>query len=367
MAYVPPHKRNSKEKQSLPSPNVDDRLQNHRGYKSSWQPPSKWFIVPSLDANNHTFPLKIIKWEAQPYREEDMLIIVSDNETTETNNPIIYVCNYLPRKDFDHRNMEVYEIVNNSVNSPWRCIEKEIQRDLVSSLKNLRSEVSKSGSGLDISPSFIVVLGTNFFSGKNVVDLESVNNSPFKTVLSDLYRGHANTRIPSPLTELIRTELITKLGLEFHAEREYYHVKVVDDYRPGYFICKCTVNKADGKLDLYKADESHCLSQLIKSAIIDPKEKGGLRWPVEDNPLFSRYVIDEVRHKTTEVFKSSTMKLKLGRKVEFCLSTSAYRVDQSVILEMTEIERKLSDGAVGLDPIIGMVSDTLKLLWEHFP
>ncbi|KAL5702415.1 hypothetical protein ACHQM5_027637 [Ranunculus cassubicifolius] len=160
MAYVPPHKRNSKDtrdKQPLPSQNVDDRLQNHMIYKSSWQPPSKWFIVPSIDANNHTFPLKIIKWEAQP-REKDRLIIVSDNvqkqnETTETNNPTIYVCNYLPRKDFEQRNLEVYEILNNSVNSPWRCIEKEIQGDLVSSLKNLRSEVSKSGSRLVTSPS----------------------------------------------------------------------------------------------------------------------------------------------------------------------------------------------------------------------
>ncbi|KAL5702371.1 hypothetical protein ACHQM5_027597 [Ranunculus cassubicifolius] len=406
MAYVPPHKRNSKDQETTPY--VDDPRQIPRNYRhnSTSQPHSKWFIVPSIHANQ---PMKFIKWEDQA--RDDMLILVSDphveakkqTESTDSNNPTIYVCYYLPRKDFEQRNMEVYEIVNNSVNSPWRCIEKEIQGGLVSALKNLRSEMSKPKSGLVISPSFIVRLGTNFFGGENVLNLESLNNLPFKTALSELYRGH-DTHVPSSFTESIRTEVVPKLGLEFHAEKEYYHVTVFDKYGHRYFACKCAVNKAVGELDLCKiglnpkrhlildisyldkkvdprlmlsakrvfttfstAEVRLSLSQLMKSAIIDPKEKGGLRWPAENNPLFSRYVIDKVLHTTSQVFKSSTMKLKLSNTEEFYYATSAYCVDQPVILEMTEIERRLSDEAAELDPIVGMVRDTLKLLWEHFP
>ncbi|PIA29970.1 hypothetical protein AQUCO_05800212v1 [Aquilegia coerulea] len=405
MAYIPPHKRNSKDKATTSSTNVHEQSFNFertKGKGEQREPLSKWFIVPSIettkdDDHDSSIPLKLIQWET----ENNLFQLVSDNKVVNDHDdehdgnfsssiaqsqiesinqhrseqkPTILVCDYYPRKEFGEPNIKVNEIVNQFPKTPWMSIAKEIQRDLFASFQNVRSEMHYGGTE-SIKPSFVVRFGKYVLHGIDLdTDLDTIRTLSVKTALSQLLRSFQKD-VPNSFVKAILEGVVPQLGADFYAEKEYYYIKVFDKYRRHANVtCKCRVMNVVGELDICKDDEKYSLTKLVKSAVIDSSMEGGLRWPVEKGlrwplereSLDDRYVVIGVWHTKSKVFRNSSMKLKLRNVDWINVRTSTGEVKQEVTLEMTDIDKKLKDADVELHSVNGMVDDTLKLLWDHF-
>ncbi|PIA29963.1 hypothetical protein AQUCO_05800209v1 [Aquilegia coerulea] len=394
MAYIPPHKRNSKDKattsSSLLTPYVDEqsfKLERRDEEGKQTQPISNWFIVPSIetikgDDHDSSIPLKLIEW----ITGYDLFVLVSDtkvnddehdgnfsssiaqsqiesiNQHRSEQKPTILVCDYYPRKECGRPNIKVNEIVNQFPKTPWMSIAKEIQRDLFASFQNVRSEMHYGGTE-SIKPSFVVRFGKYVLHG---IDLDTIRTLSVKTALSQLCRPFRKD-VPYSFVKAILEGVVPQLGADFYAEKEYYYIKVFDKYRRHANVtCKCRVMNAVGELEICKDGEKYSLTKLVKSAVIDSSMEGGLRWPMEKESLDDRYVVIMVWHAKSKAFRNSSMRLKLRNVDWIDCRTSTRKVEQEVTLEMTDIDRKLKDADMELHPINGMVDDTLKLLWDHF-
>ncbi|PIA29965.1 hypothetical protein AQUCO_05800209v1 [Aquilegia coerulea] len=405
MAYIPPHKRNSKDKattsSSLLTPYVDEqsfKLERRDEEGKQTQPISNWFIVPSIetikgDDHDSSIPLKLIEW----ITGYDLFVLVSDtkvnddehdgnfsssiaqsqiesiNQHRSEQKPTILVCDYYPRKECGRPNIKVNEIVNQFPKTPWMSIAKEIQRDLFASFQNVRSEMHYGGTE-SIKPSFVVRFGKYVLHG---IDLDTIRTLSVKTALSQLCRPFRKD-VPYSFVKAILEGVVPQLGADFYAEKEYYYIKVFDKYRRHANVtCKCRVMNAVGELEICKIElnqvrhmildisyldknrdlrlmlstkrifrnltdgEKYSLTKLVKSAVIDSSMEGGLRWPMEKESLDDRYVVIMVWHAKSKAFRNSSMRLKLRNVDWIDCRTSTRKVEQEVTLEMTDIDRKL--------------------------
>ncbi|KAF8394056.1 hypothetical protein HHK36_020258 [Tetracentron sinense] len=112
--------------------------------------------------------------------------------------------------------------------------------------------------------------------------------------------------------------------------------------------------------------EDHSIRNLIKSAVIDPDAKGGLRWPLGKECFGDRYRVVGVWHTKAKAFKSSLIRLKLRHADRFDFRTSTGEVGREVSLKMKGIAGQLQDRNVDIDSVSEMLHDTLKLIWDHF-
>ncbi|PIA29971.1 hypothetical protein AQUCO_05800212v1 [Aquilegia coerulea] len=335
MAYIPPHKRNSKDKATTSSTNVHEQSFNFertKGKGEQREPLSKWFIVPSIettkdDDHDSSIPLKLIQWET----ENNLFQLVSDNKVVNDHDdehdgnfsssiaqsqiesinqhrseqkPTILVCDYYPRKEFGEPNIKVNEIVNQFPKTPWMSIAKEIQRDLFASFQNVRSEMHYGGTE-SIKPSFVVRFGKYVLHGIDLdTDLDTIRTLSVKTALSQLLRSFQKD-VPNSFVKAILEGVVPQLGADFYAEKEYYYIKVFDKYRRHANVtCKCRVMNVVGELDICKIELNQVRHMILDISYLDKNRD--LRLMLSTKRIF-RNLTDDEKYSLTKLVKSAVI------------------------------------------------------------
>ncbi|KAB5512103.1 hypothetical protein DKX38_029131 [Salix brachista] len=272
MAYVPPHKRHSKDvRRASPIPEtLQHQFQRNMNLRASTSHKNKcgkivyadhaiykWFAL-GLDDDGH-FPPNI---HLEPISNEYL-----ERKTGEK--PLILVNSVVTEEDC--------KLERNCSKSPWEIIAENVHQELLSSFEILRKEMDDQGSE-KVKHTFSAGLGKFLFHGTKlpevgieflnilthyIVDiiycrnpsmrLQSVNKIQVEeAILRQLYRSLYNN-IPSSYMENIVDGVVPAIGVDFEEEKDVYTVKLSDNTRPDATVsCKCILLENE-KLDLYKA------------------------------------------------------------------------------------------------------------------
>ncbi|OMO87835.1 hypothetical protein COLO4_20548 [Corchorus olitorius] len=362
MAYIPPHKRQSKDSESptltpeslvpqfrrnvhlrSPKPNAD---RSGKIVYASYAI-SKWFAVGLDDGNEDCSAARLVP------------VSVESVERRSGEKPVILV------KNLDKENNEVK-------GSPCPSIVENILPDLLSSFEIARSETA-SQNLVEVKPTLVARFGKILFHGSPSVKLESIRKDCVtETTLRNLKRSFY-TSLPASYVGNIIAEVVPKIGVDFEEVKHIYHVKLSDSTQPDSTIsCKCSV-KDDEKLQLYKVelnqvrdmvvdiscpnmdldlrlmlchkkiltslndDEIQSIKNLVDSAVLDPDVKGGLRWPLGKASTGERFSVVGVWHTTATSYQSSSMRLKVRHADRFDFRTSYGESSKEVVLKLKGI------------------------------
>ncbi|XP_030520814.1 uncharacterized protein LOC115734257 [Rhodamnia argentea] len=400
MAYVPPHKRPSKESVS-PSPVPASLSQQFKKGLSFRSPENnahqsgkiananttiyRWLTV-GLDFDGDHLPcgvfLKPVSVEAiAPISGEKLLSLLALGKSRMVN--------------------EEDETGQDHWKKPWEHIAETVMQDLVSSFEVVRSEI-KGPSFVRIKPMLVARFGKNLFRGTPPFPVEACGDIVTENSLKQRKKLFY-TNLPSSFVEDVTQRIITEIGLSFEDEKDRYIVLLSDKSRPDVTItCKCNVIKADQRLELYKVElnpvrrlvvDVSCLnkdldmrlmlfnkriltaidenaknsiSDLITSAVLDSNVKGGLRWPLGKASSGDRYSVVGMWHTISKRYKNSSMKLEARHADRFEFGNSHGEVTEEVELYLKGIISELHGQSVGTDSISDMLKDAVKMMWEHF-
>ena len=79
------------------------------------------------------------------------------------------------------------------------------------------------------------------------------------------------------------------------------------------------------------------IRNLIDLAILDPKVKGGLRWPMGKSYWGDRYRVIGVQHTETKSYKSPSLRLKIRHADRFRFKTATGETAIEISLELRSI------------------------------
>ncbi|XP_010908316.1 uncharacterized protein [Elaeis guineensis] len=398
MAYIPPHKRHSKDAEKpspvpeslIPSfkrglhlgskPGGQGRRENansshNRSSKIIYAPHSisRWWLAGEGDLNPASFHLEPVSCEIieKKFGGKPLALTVGADP---------------PVGSADER--------------LWASIAERILPDLLACAGSARNEIASENE--EIKLSFVARFGKILFHGDPSDCLNSITNATAaKLDARNQVHKLFYTNVPNEYMEEIQ-RLVPTIGFDFESAKEHYHVKVFDKCRPDSTIsCKCTTTKG-GELEIYKIElnqvrhlvsdisclykdvdlrlmlsskrivktlndeESDGLGKLITSAIIDPDVKGGLRWPLGKEFVAERFNIVGVWHTEHKAYKNQTFKLKLRHADRFDHKTSMGEVADEVSLKLLGLSKHLRDGDLDISPPIEMVQEALKIIWDHF-
>ncbi|XP_030475382.1 uncharacterized protein LOC130134353 [Syzygium oleosum] len=391
MAYVPPHKRHSKESGG-PSPvpaSLERRFKkglNSRSPKSSahhWIDADtakyRWLAVGLDDDGDHLpsgvflkpVSVEAVGWQpgAKPLALVKSCIVNEEDETLQ-----------------DHRR------------KPWEQIAETVMQDLVCSFETLRSEIKDQSMG-ETKPTMVARFGKILFRGIPSLPVETCGEM---VTLKRLKRSF-HTYLPSFYMENVTHKVIPEIGLSFEDEKDVYHVELSDKSRPGATICcKCSVIKAEQRLELYKVElgpvrhlivdvscfskdldlrlmlrtkriltavsenEKNSIRDLVTSAVLDSSVQGGLRWPLEKASSGDRYSVIGVWHTISTTYKNSLMRLKVRHADRFDLRISQGKVVEEITLKLNGITSELHGESPETNSISDLLKDAIKMMWEHF-
>ncbi|XWS64797.1 hypothetical protein CRYUN_Cryun05aG0034700 [Craigia yunnanensis] len=392
MAYIPPHKRHSKDSERpTPTPeslaplfkrNVQLRAPKSNADRSgktvySNYAISRWFAVGLDDGNGdasaaHLKPVSVESVERKTGEKHVMLV----------------------KSNLDKENNEVK-------GSPWSSIAEKVLPDLLSSFKIVSAEI-ESKDLEEVKAGMTARFGKFLFHGSPSVSLESVRKDCVtETTLRNLKRSFYYS-LPASYVGNIMAEVVPKIGVDFANVKDIYHVNLSDSTRPDSSIsCKCTI-KDDKKLQLYKVelkpvrdmvvdiscsdmnldlrlmlchkriltsltdDEMQSIRNLTDSAVLDPDMKGGLRWPLGKASTGNRYSVLGVSHTMVTSYQSSSIRLKVRYADRFDFRTGYGETSKEVVLKLKGMVSGLLEQEVETNVIFDMLKDTLRLIWQHF-
>ncbi|KAI3882870.1 hypothetical protein MKX03_010818 [Papaver bracteatum] len=411
MAYIPPHKRQSKDNDNSPpiptpffllpqfkkilnlgssSTGPKSRMTNYtarRGGEIIYAKDaiSKWFIeCGSATSDGDELPAKSFRME--PFRLLKSLAWKRSGE------PFVLASDSIGHGSFMQ-----------TTPWPWVSITENIRSELVASFGNFREETCSGEVGVVLKPTFVVRIGKILFHGKNfsggVTSREDAEKA-FGRVGRSFW-----TNLPDSYMEAILATVIPKIRVDSQHTKEYYHVKVFDNCNPKSSISiKCRV--ISGKLAIHKfelnqkrclrvdlscldrdldlrlmlsikrglttsvkgdAEKFTSLKQLVDGAILDSNVQGGLKW--DEGKRYSsdgRYTVVGVWHTNVRGFKSSQLKIRLRYADRFDFWTSDGEVAKEVTLELKDINDSLMTGTVEMEHAVAILQETLKLVWVHF-
>ncbi|KAJ0972616.1 hypothetical protein J5N97_020575 [Dioscorea zingiberensis] len=284
--------------------------------------------------------------------------------------------------------------------SQWVSIAQRVAPDIVAAARSAREGLEPETE--EIRLSFVARIGKIFFHGSSV-SLDSIRKA---AVADSDSRNQVHksfyTNVPIEYMEEIEHAIVPKIGFVFDSEKEHYHVKVYDNHRPNSTIsCKCTVVK-DGELEIQKIElndvrhlvvdvsclckdidmrlmmstkrilkflndeEQSGINDLIKSAIVDPDVKGGLRWPLGKESSAERFSLVGVWHTKYKAFRGRSMTLRLRHANRYDYKTLMGEVANEVTLKLTGISEQLRDGDVKSGSLGDMVQEAVKLILSKF-
>ncbi|KAF8039262.1 hypothetical protein BT93_B1714 [Corymbia citriodora subsp. variegata] len=361
MAYVPPHKRHSKESggQSPVPASLSGQFKKGLNFRSPGTNAhqsgkivyadnaiSRWLAV-GLDDDGDHLPsgvfLRPVSVEAFERKSGEKPLALAKsctaNEDDETGR--------------DHNK------------KPWVHIAETVMPDLVSSYEVVRSEI-EGQSMEEIKPTLVARFGKILFHGSPSFPAEACGDMVTETSLRQLKRSFY-TNHPASFVENVTLRVIPEIGLSFAYEKDIYRVELSDKSRPGATIsCKCIASKAEQGLELYKEEEKNSIRDLITSAVIDSSVKGGLRYPLGKESSGDRYSVIGVWHTISKTYKNSSMRLKVTHADRFNFRTSHGEVTEETVLKLKGITSALHGQSLGTDLISEMLKDAVKMVWEHF-
>ncbi|KAK2640129.1 hypothetical protein Ddye_027924 [Dipteronia dyeriana] len=378
MAYIPPHKRHSKDsKRPSPTPevlvpqfkrNFNLRSSKHNVGRSGKivyadQAISRWLLA-GIDDDNQ-FPCSVhlepVSVELVGRRsEEKPLVLVNSNPANEND-----------------------EVRENISRSPWESVAENVWPDLLSSFEIMRNKMECENLE-EVKPSLVARFGKILFNGSPSCGLERVRKDKVaETTLRQLRRSFY-TNVPSSYMKNIVSGVVPMIGSDHVDEKEIFHVKLSDSNRPDSTIsCKCSV-KEDKTLELFKVelnqvrqmvvdvscvhknldlrlmlcskriltaltdDEMPSIRNLINSAVLDPEVKGGLRWPLGKSDSGDGYSVVGVWHTTAKSYKGPLSRLKVRHADRFDFGAGVGETAIEVVLKLKRILYDLQVNAVWL-------------------
>ncbi|XVE90073.1 hypothetical protein DITRI_Ditri20bG0047700 [Diplodiscus trichospermus] len=392
MAYIPPHKRHSKDSERpTPIPESLARLFKRnvqlRAPKSSADRSgkiiysnyaiSRWFAVGLDDGN----------WDASVAHLKPVSVESIERKMGEK--PVILV-----KSNLDSENNEVK-------GSPWSSVAENVLPNLLSSFEIARAETENEDLK-EVKPTLVARFGKILFHGSSSVNLESVTKDGVSEMTLRNLKRSFYTSLPASYVGKVMAEVVPKIAVDFEEVKDVYHVKLSDSTQPDSTIsCKCTL-KDDKKLQLYKVelnqvrdmvvdiscpdmdldlrlmlchkriltsltdDEMQSIRNLIDSAVLDPDMKGGLRWPLGKASSGNRYSVVGVWHTTATAYQSSSMRLKVRYADRFDFRTGFGESSKEVVLKLKGMVSELLEHEVETNVISDMLKDKLRMIWQHF-
>ncbi|KAK2999269.1 hypothetical protein RJ639_022975, partial [Escallonia herrerae] len=383
MAYIPPHKRHSKDSESS-SPTPESLIPQ---FKRNLNPRScnaeKGKNIYSLQGGKIIYGNDAIhRWFTVGLADEIELssatclkpVSLESIERKRGEKPLALVLNDRVKEE----NKEVTEIF---LNSPWNFVAENVKQDLLSAFEKVKNEIESQSRS--VNPESV--------SGSYVAEytLRQLKRSFYINVSSSFVNHIINNAVPTA-------------GLELEKVKKIYHVKIFDKMRPDSTIsCKCSVKQDFENLELYKIelnqvrylvadmsclgknidlrlmlctkriitsltdDEMHSIRSIISSAVLDPEVKGGLRWPL-GKESGERYTVVGVWYTDAKAFTSSSARLKIRHADRFDFRSSVGEAAEEVSLKLKGITAKLQEKSVDIDLVSEMLKDNLKLIWESF-
>ncbi|KAI3964981.1 hypothetical protein MKW92_031381 [Papaver armeniacum] len=289
---------------------------------------------------------------------------------------------------------------NSSIENPLISVAEQILPNLLA-FQNERVEGS-SEEFEEGKISFVARFGKILFHTKPWFDVDKLRDrSEYEASLGQTKRIF-NASVPKLFTESVHNAVVTEIGVDLEEEKEYYYVRVADNSRPYVSLsCKCTATGVGG-LELRKIEtinerhiivdiacvekdldlrlmlstrkivteptdeEKHDLEKLIKSAVVDQNEKGGLRFPLGNESFEGRYHVVGTGHTTSTAYKNSSIRVKLNEADRYDFIASTAEVTNHVVLKMTGISEKLKANSLEADQLAKMLEDNMKIIWNHF-
>ncbi|TXG66221.1 hypothetical protein EZV62_007496 [Acer yangbiense] len=350
MAYIPPHKRHSKDSE-MPSP-IPERLvpqfSRQVNLKSSSNANARnvssvrsMYIV-GLDADNqfpssvHLVPTSIESFKQRMYE-----------------NPLVLVNSHPATKEIDEEGEAISSTPLGTISStPWESVAVDVWPKLLSAFEIVRDMLESNDELDEVKPAIYARFGKILFHPNASVSLESlIKDRVAETTLRQMNTTFY-TNTSSSYMENIISGVAPKIGFDLEEDKDMFHIVLSDDIRKCGIYCKCRM-KEDKKLELYKVetnpiyemiknilcidknidlrlalqtkriltsltdDEMHGIRNIINSAIIDPEVKGGLRWPYGKACSGDRFAVVEIWHTIAKKYKSRSLSLMVRRVDRF--------------------------------------------------
>ncbi|XP_055961249.1 uncharacterized protein LOC126671671 isoform X2 [Mercurialis annua] len=391
MAYIPPHKRLSLDKDRPPpvaesirplfQKNLSLNTRNKSGkivYSKSCI--SRWFAVGLSDNDEFQSHVRLEPVSAECFKHQSggkSLILVNTN----VNEEIIELSKYM--------------------RSPWLTIASKVEHDLFSSLEILRKQMSYHGFE-KVKPALVARFGKIRFHGPSV-SLENLQqNQVNKTLLRQSKRSFYTT-IPSLYMKNIQDQVVQKIGIDFEEEKDIYRVMLSDNTRTdSTVLCKCSLN-ADKRLMFYKVelnqvrqmvadiscldknldlrlmlcskriltadlteDEIYSIKELVSSAVLDSDVKGGLRWPVGKTSCGDRFSVVGVWHTVTRAYSSPSLRLKVRHADRYDFRKGFGEAGKEVHMKLKGIVSEFLEQGAQNESVSNMLKSSLMLIWDNF-
>lgn len=404
MAYIPPHKRHSRDMEK-PSPTAE-LLAPEFNRQLTLRPSAPHFIRKDLKPSgrkvdrsgkivyaNHA----IYKWFSIGSSDHGDLFpscvrlepfSVPAIEHRRGEKPLALVNSIVSQG-----NREEEEEV---VTGPWESIVVNLLPDLLSSVEHVKNEMDQDA---DVKPKLVARIGKVLFHGISEIDQ---NELPNETTLRQLKRLFY-TNVSNAYMDNITGKVIPLIGVEFEEEKDIYHVKLSDARRPSVTLsCKCTTLPEFNNLKLYKVelnqvrhmvadisclkqnidmrlmlcskktvekltdDEMEGISDLINSAVLDQDVMGGLRWPLGKATSGDRFRVVGVWHTVAKSYVNPFVRLKLRKADRYDFISSIGEATKEVTLKLKQVTSELLRERAEYDVIFDVLNEHLKLFWNHF-
>ncbi|KAI3906880.1 hypothetical protein MKW98_004930, partial [Papaver atlanticum] len=290
-------------------------------------------------------------------------------------------------------------------NTPWVSITERIRSELLASFANVRSAMDLGEAGSAIKPTFVAVIGQIYLLDPpdSITTTAITSKSEFETAAAHV-KKHFCTNLPDSYMEAILCGVAPKILADLHQSKEYYQILVSDKRDPkSAIIIKCQIICGELKIQKIEKNQKICfianvmchgrdldlrlmlaikrdltmalkedseelkaLKHFVDSAISDRSVKGGLRWPLgKEHSSEGRYSVRKTFHSTVKTFKNSSIKLRLINEDGFNFCTSDGEVENELVLDMKGINNMLIDRMLDMEPAIERLQETLKLVWNH--
>ncbi|KAI3910732.1 hypothetical protein MKW92_015063 [Papaver armeniacum] len=377
-AYVPPHKRYSKD--------GDD---NNRPLPTQFQMNVGESSTSKDRARKRGFVLNMPNAIFMSFMESDDDDISFQWELVDG-----YICRL--SSSFGHRGF--------AKNTPWVSITERIRSELLASFANVRSAMDLGEAGVAVKPTFVARIGQMLLlDPDNITTTTITSKSEAETAAAHVKKEFC-TNLPDAYMEAILGGVARKIVADFHHSKEYYQMLVSDKGDPkSAIIIKCQI--ISGELKIQKIEKNHkrcfianvkcldrdldlrlrlgikrdlttalkddseelkALKHFVDSAILDGSVKGGLRWPLgKEHSSDGRYSVVKTFHSTVKTFKNSSIKLRLINADWFNFFLSDGEVENELVLDMKGINDMLIDRMLDMEPAIERLQETLKLVWNH--
>ncbi|TXG46299.1 hypothetical protein EZV62_028198 [Acer yangbiense] len=402
MAYIPPHKRRSKDSER-PSPipeRLVPRFSRQVNLKSSFNAnhnlnriaiSRQYMYIIGLDADNQ-FPsfVHLVPTSVESFR----------HRLTEM--PLVLVNSYPATKEIDEEGEAISSTPSETISStPWKSVAVDVWPNLLSAFEIVRNMLESNDELDEVKPAMVAKFGKILFHPNPSVR-SLIKYRVVETTLRQMNTTfYANA--PSSYMENIISGVAPKIGFDLEEDKDMFHILLSDDTKPKNYeiYCKCRM-KEDKKLELYKVetnpvremtknilcidknldlrlalhtkriltsltdDEMHSIGNIINSAVIDPEVNGGLSWPYEKACSGDRFAVVEIWHTIAKKYKSPSLSL-MARHVDRFNFEDAYSEDSTeVYLKLKRLVSDLQEEKVETDSILEMFKDNLKMIWDHF-